>query len=356
MDYVYKVALHIDSNYAYHVAGYLAHGLLPDEKITINWKRFLSYLTGYIGDILRSENVVIPEKFYYTGSFVSADMARQAYFHELESAGINRVSFPLRSANAGQGLKEDAVDTTLVFNATKNFYSVPKDDRIDFLVLFAGDSDFVPLINGLKQEGVKTIVVYYDFVNGDTITKAAQNLLETADHVINMESLVKDRVNEEVKAIFERSPKDFSSKDFSSRDFGSWESLGTDYRTVGGSYQNQSRPQGYTQEEHTPKKIVHRTPIMTAPRTITFRRRTLPFDESVYYYGEVTESMLINAINACKQDEEGYALVAEVGKALEDILGKKLPGNRKLKTIITGFGPRFETKDAPAFSVRVQEN
>ena len=63
MDYVYKVALHIDSNYAYHVAGYLAHGLLPDEKITINWKRFLSYMTGYIGDILRSENVVMPEKF-----------------------------------------------------------------------------------------------------------------------------------------------------------------------------------------------------------------------------------------------------------------------------------------------------
>lgn len=339
MDYVYKVALHIDSNYAYHVAGYLAHGLLPDEKITINWKRFLSYLTGYIGDILRSENVVIPEKFYYTGSFVSADMARQAYFHELESAGINRVSFPLRSANAGQGLKEDAVDTTLVFNATKNFYSVPKDDRIDFLVLFAGDSDFVPLINGLKQEGVKTIVVYYDFVNGDTITKAAQNLLETADHVINMESLVKDRVNEDVKAIFERSPRDYIS---------------TEYRAAGGDYQGQSRPQTFVQEERYPRLSFR--DIGTYSRGPVLRRRTLPFDESVYYYGEVTESMLINAINACKQDEEGYALVAEVGKALEELLGKKLPGNRKLKTIITSYGSRFETKDAPAFSVRVQEN
>lgn len=306
----YKAALHIDSNYVYHIREYLASGYSSDWKITIEWGKFVSYLQRYIENDLHSNKVVINEMFYYTGSSASLDGTRQVYFHELESAGIRRVSFPLRCAEGRGGLKEDAVDTSLVFNAVKNFYSASKSDRISFFILFAGDSDFVPLVNGLKQEDVKTIVVYYDFINrkSETKTRAAQILLDTADYVINMESLVKERANEEVKSIFIKQNLQDNNDSVKKNYFGQ-------------AYQNQScsQVQGLDNEE-------------------------------------VTEDMLKQAIKLSAPNEEGYALGAEVGKKLETLSGKKLPKDRKLKEIISNFGSTFKTREEPAFSVRIEEN
>ncbi|MBO4546721.1 MAG: NYN domain-containing protein, partial [Treponema sp.] len=126
---------------------------------------------------------------------------RDYFYNSLDHAGISKHATPLKDTD-GKGLKEDAVDTNLVFNATKDFYQ--NNASYEYLVLFAGDSDFVPLTRGLKNaEAVKVCVVYMDFNDANFgKTKASSELLESADFTIDFSNLQKtkldcfDKINE----------------------------------------------------------------------------------------------------------------------------------------------------------------
>lgn len=83
---------------------------------------------------------------------------------------------------------------------TQDFY---KKGNYDYLVLLAGDSDFVPLVNGLSDDGVKTFVLYMDF-SDDLLgtTQTAQALLDLTDIRVDIETLRRERVDEKIKSIF----------------------------------------------------------------------------------------------------------------------------------------------------------
>ena len=114
----------------------------------------------------------------------------------MEHAQITKHSTPLKTKKNG-GLKEDGVDTNLVFHATKDYY---EKEAYDYLVLMAGDSDFWPLVKGLSKDGVKTLIIYIHFEDKELgTTTASDELLDIADSTINIAELVKKR---SAKAIF----------------------------------------------------------------------------------------------------------------------------------------------------------
>ena len=66
------------------------------------------------------------------------------------------------------------------------------------------------------------------------------------------------------------------------------------------------------------------------------------------------ERLIIEGISNCRKDDDGWALVAQLGKSIEYKMGAKLPFGTKLRAEIARYPKTFETKEVPAFSVRVK--
>lgn len=72
---------------------------------------------------------------------------------------------------------------------------------------------------------------------------------------------------------------------------------------------------------------------------------------SPYSYQELAAA--VNDIP--KKDVDGFVLVAQLGKYLEFKTGKILPPGIKLKDLLNLYKSYFETKELPAYSVRLSE-
>lgn len=189
-----KANLYIDGNFTVHIHKYLA----KEFKKTIDWNKLLEYIKDKISKEEQKQCLLQAQFFVGTGK-TTTDIERDYLFNAMEHARIIKHATPLKNKSSG-GLKEDAVDTNLVFFATQDFY---KKERYDYLVLLAGDSDFVPLAQGLSDEGVKTFVLYMDFSDESLgTTKTSQYLLELTNTRVDIESLRRERVDEKIKSIF----------------------------------------------------------------------------------------------------------------------------------------------------------
>ena len=189
-----KANLYIDGNFTVHIHKYLT-------KVygkTIDWKSFLEYVKDRIS---KEENkvCVLQSQFFVGTGIKTTDEERDYLFNSMEHEGIVKHATPLKQKVSG-GLKEDAVDTNLVFFATQDYY---KREQYDYLVLLAGDSDFVPLVKGLSAEAVKTFVIYMDFEDNELgKTQTAQALLDETNIRESIETLRIERVDPKIKKIF----------------------------------------------------------------------------------------------------------------------------------------------------------
>lgn len=68
----------------------------------------------------------------------------------------------------------------------------------------------------------------------------------------------------------------------------------------------------------------------------------------------LSRQLLEDGVANCRQDQDGWVLGAQLGKELEGILGHKLP--IKLRPELEKYPTVFETKDSPAFSVRLRND
>ena len=280
-----------DGSYARRIHEYLSCGIESIEY-SINWDKLLDYVAAAV-ERTDGRRCVFTKKTFYIGSNPEYDEENLSFYRSLESAGIQRITFPLRSVQGGSGkpaLKEDAVDTSLVFGVAKDFFTAKIEDRFDWLVLVAGDGDLAPLVQGLSAEGVRALVIYFDFSTPFGVTRASQVLLEAAAQVISMENLLRERVDPAVKAIF------------TARE-----------RSAGGE-----------------------------PRRIEAPSVSPSADD------------IERAIKIMPKKDDGWVLVAQLGKTLEHLMGARLPHGVKLKPLIESCPEKFETKELPAYSVRLR--
>ena len=301
MDQLTRIQFVVDGNYGRRIHKHLSEDGIEGNFYSINWDKLLDHIAGII-EKMDGKRCIFTKKVFYMGSNPEYDQENLSYYRSLENSGIQRISFPLRSAQSKNGrpaYKEDAVDTSLVFGVAKDFYTSKLEDRFDWLILTAGDGDLAPLAKGLAAEGVRTLVIYYDFSTPLGVTRASQGLLESAAKVVSLENLLHERVDASIKAIFSSS----------------------------------TRPSAMAQ-------------IQAAER-----RR-----EDGISAGIPTEADIESAIgNSPKKDADGWVLVAQLGNILEKRLGAKLPYGIKLKTEIEKHPEKFETKEIPAYSVRLRQ-
>lgn len=305
MEQLTRIQFVADGSYGRKIYNYLSEGI-DLISYSINWDKLLDYASSAIEKI-DGRRCIFTKKVFFIGSNPEYDKANIDYYRSFESVGIQRISFPLRSAQNKDGrfaYKEDAVDTSLVFSVAKDFYTSKTEDRFDWLVLLAGDGDLVPLVQGLTTEGVRTLVIYFDFSTPFGTTRASQGLLESASKVISMENLLRERVDPDAKAVFSQKEK------------------------------------------------------LNSDAEETFQRiKNTIIEASAYdYLKTLSANDIENAIERnTRKDPEGWVLVAQIGKQLEMQLGAKLPYGMKLRTEIEKYPEMFETKEVPAYSVRLRQ-
>lgn len=295
----------IDGNYTRKGFAHLAMHGIEENFYTMDF----TALATYVASVVEAETglrCVYCEKKMYMGTNAQTDLENQSYYRALDEAGFTRSTFNLRSSDSTSpypALKEEAVDTTIAFEVAKNFFSKPSEERFNVLVLYAGDGDLVPVVQGLQAEGVRVFVIYYDFKTPISITRASQALLEAADKVISISSLLDERVSKQIKAIFRQS----ETPNFAITDAISY----------------------WAESERVEK----------ARKGDTF---------------VLTKDILEEQIEECRKDEEGWVLGAQLGKQIEQVMGCKLPV--KLRPELEKYPTIFETKDSPAFSVRIRKD
>ena len=190
-----KARLYIDGNFTFHIHNYL----VKNHHKTINWKSFQEHVKNTISE--KEGKACTLESNFFVGTTIDTDEDKERVFlyNSMEHENIIKHATPLKKKDTG-GLKEDAVDTNLVFYATRDYY---KYEAFDYLVLLSGDSDFVPLVKGLKAEAVKIVIIYTNFVGNDGKTQASQNLLDLSDFNEDINSWLTD--NDKKKIFQERS-------------------------------------------------------------------------------------------------------------------------------------------------------
>ena len=288
-----KANLYIDGNFTVHIHKYLT-------KVygkTIDWKSFLDYVKDRIS---KEENkvCVLQSQFFVGTGIKTTDEERDYLFNSMEHEGIVKHATPLKQKVSG-GLKEDAVDTNLVFFATQDYY---KREQFDYLVLLAGDSDFVPLVKGLSAEAVKTFVIYMDFEDKELgKTQTAQALLDETDMRESIETLRLERVDQKIKKIF--------------IEHGSIES-----KTIQ-DVKNESTPVIPKKTATTVAKSEEKKQVVVKKKQTKQNTSTeLPFTK------EQLEAAIKTTQKNKTNSQNDFVLVAQVGENLKGVIKQKLHG------------------------------
>jgi hypothetical protein len=96
-----------------------------------------------------------------------------SFWKMVEKQGFEVVTYDRNAAG-----KEKKVDVAIAHAITKDAYT-KIDKNNSEIVLVAGDKDYVPVINDLKSEGFRVIVVFWDH--------AAKELKESATKFISLD-------------------------------------------------------------------------------------------------------------------------------------------------------------------------
>ena len=181
-----KANLYIDGNFVFHVYKYVMFGC----RKHINWKKFIDYIKIYISDKENGTEVLVDSKCCF-GTTHYIDKNRHDFYTDIGQAGI------MKMENALVGMKEDGVDVRLAVEAVTDYF----EKEYDYFVIFAGDGDYVPLVDKMNSKNVKTLLFYMDIPEEKTRTSHA--LLESVKYKVNFRSLLEARAEPDIESIFE---------------------------------------------------------------------------------------------------------------------------------------------------------
>lgn len=103
---------------------------------------------------------------------------KDSLWEAMESAGFIVHSHPRNKSN-----KEKKVDTGIVQAINKKLYKESQEE--DVFILVMGDSDYVPVVEEIENEGRIAKIAFWQNVSGELIA-AASNYLDLTPHIDNL--------------------------------------------------------------------------------------------------------------------------------------------------------------------------
>lgn len=198
-----RIGVFYDGNYFAKVSDYYRYHHSRQARISIaGFHYFLRHeIAGRAGEDTPSRFCHIVEAHYYRGRFTAEDtdrepgrLLRERKFDDaLMKARVTTHFMPMIAAVGDGGApREPGIDVLLTLDAHEAAIS----EKIDFIVLVAGDGDFVPLAERLNSLNCSVVVAAWDVqsANGEVSVRTAQALLDVVPHPIMMQTIIEDRV------------------------------------------------------------------------------------------------------------------------------------------------------------------
>lgn len=153
--------------------------------------RLHTFLEGYVRTVepgFSSYRVVYAAWFQGLQTVAQADDRQLRHdrimAHDLLHAGVRIHHLPVSTEG-----KEKGVDVALAVDAL----SLGLTRSIDVAVLVTGDGDYVPLVRELMKAGVRVLVAYFEYEDGEEKAFANERLLTAATFEVNLNGLASDR-------------------------------------------------------------------------------------------------------------------------------------------------------------------
>lgn len=182
------VNFYIDGTYYLKLWKFMTYDHLPFQYV-INWGAFKDYILNEIKkcDCL-TEDVILKQSSVFFNSQETQNL-QDTFFNQFSN---NNIDYFIQKEDEQESYSNQ-ID--LSWQVCKNYYK----DPYDFFVILTGNDSIIPIIQGLKREGVKCIVAYIDdFTASDSL------IVTKADYSINFEYLFNESKDESIKSIFQR--------------------------------------------------------------------------------------------------------------------------------------------------------
>jgi uncharacterized LabA/DUF88 family protein len=143
---------------------------------TLGWRVDYKKLKEYF-----EHECTVQGLYFYTGK-VGANHKQQAFLQRLKNLGYQVTAKEVKRIRTGRNTYEwkGNLDAELIIDALKN------SDKFDTCILLSGDSDFAPLLDELKLQGKRVIIM-------SSKNHVARELLERGKY-INLKKL-RDRIS-----------------------------------------------------------------------------------------------------------------------------------------------------------------
>jgi uncharacterized LabA/DUF88 family protein len=202
-----RIGIFYDGSYFAYPQRYFYH------KRNLGWLLFKP-LHSLIESYIRTKeqgytNYGIVYAFWTQGLFTSSEADEHQLRndrnlqHDLIHAGIEIKYLPNSALN-----REKGVDVALAIDALQ----IGLEGKIDVAVLVTGDADLVPLAQTLMKQGIRVMVVYFQYEDGEDRSFINERLLSVCNYSLNINSLEYDKdFKTGFKALF-RKPDDLADK------------------------------------------------------------------------------------------------------------------------------------------------
>jgi len=131
--------------------------------------------------------------------------------HDLMHAGVEVKFIPMSASKVSiakgddsetsTSSREKGVDVALAIDALQ----IGLEGEIDIAVLVTGDADLVPLVRALMKQGIRVMVCYFEYKDGDEHSFANERLLSVCNYRPNINSLEQDKdFKTQFKELFRR--------------------------------------------------------------------------------------------------------------------------------------------------------
>ena len=194
-----RIGVFYDGNFFAQVSDYYRYHHPRQARLSI--AGFHDFLRHEIGKRAEtgSRFFHIVEAHDYRGRFAAEDtdrepgrLLREREFDDaLMKARVTTHFVPVAAAGGGR-VGERGIDVLLTLDAHEAAIS----EKIDFIVLVTGDSDFVPLVERLNSLNISVVVKAWDVQsqNGSLSLRTGQALLDAVPHPIMMQTIIENRV------------------------------------------------------------------------------------------------------------------------------------------------------------------
>ncbi len=118
--------------------------------------------------------------------------------HDLLHAGIEPKYLPNSQARGEKG-----VDVALAIDALQ----IGLEGKIDIAVIVTGDGDLIPLARALMKNGIRVLVAYFEYEEGDFKSFINGRLFSTCNYELNINRLENDKhFQAHFRSLFKVSP------------------------------------------------------------------------------------------------------------------------------------------------------